>query len=81
MKKQDLKQERQILYESWDKYRGKHVLIIGEKIFSASTGEEALKLFKKIEKENPNRVPLIAYIPKEDTLIWVSLCEMIFPHF
>ncbi len=69
VKQNSLKQEKEILYANWNRYRGRHVLVLGKKIFSARTGKEAFRLFKKLEKDHPQMSPLIAYIPKEDTLI------------
>lgn len=51
------------------KYKGKHVVVIGGKIFTAKTGNEANKLLDKLEKQYPHETPAITYIPKEDTLI------------
>ena len=51
------------------KYKGKHIVVIGKKIFTARTGNEANKLLDKLEKQYPGETPAITYIPKEDTLI------------
>ncbi len=54
------------------RYRGKQVMIVGGKIFSAGTGRQAVKLFHRITKAYPQQSPLITYIPKADSLIlWV----------
>lgn len=54
------------------KYKGKHVVVVDNKIFSAVTGQEASRIFKQVVKNYPKKKPTITYIPKEDTLILVS---------
>lgn len=57
-------------------YKGKHVIVIGGKVFTAKTGIQANKLLDKLEKKYPEEIPAITYIPKADTLIfnnWVSI--------
>lgn len=72
MKRQQLGKESKVLLANWEKLRGKHVLVVGEKIFSAKTGEKALSILKKLEKENPKISPLLTYVPKKETLIlWI----------
>lgn len=51
------------------KYRGKHVIVIGGKVFTAKSGPEANKILDKLEKLYPKETPAITYIPKTDTLI------------
>ena len=54
------------------RYRGKQVMIIGGKIFSAGTEKQAVKLFERLTRAYPRRSPLITYVPKADSLIlWV----------
>lgn len=50
-------------------YKGKHVIVIAGKIFTAKTGAQANKLLDKLEKRYPKEIPAITYIPKTDTLI------------
>jgi len=50
-------------------YRGKHIVMIAGKIFTAKTGKEASKIFDRVTKRYPGKTPSITYIPKEDTLI------------
>lgn len=53
-------------------YRGKHVMVVAGKVFTAKTGSEANKILDKLEKKYPKETPAITYIPKTDTLIlWV----------
>lgn len=51
------------------KYRGKHIILIKDEIFTAKTGESANKLLDKLEKKYPKETPAITYVPKADTLI------------
>ena len=50
-------------------YRGKHIIVIAGKIFTAKTGEQANKILDNLEKKYPKEIPAITYIPKADTLI------------
>lgn len=54
------------------KYRGKHVVIFGDKIYSAKNGKLASKLLEKLVKKFPDETPIISYIPKSDALILLS---------
>ena len=51
------------------RYRGKHIVIALGKLYTAKTGEEVEKIFKKIRKEHPRAIPEYTYIPKESILI------------
>lgn len=51
------------------KYRGKHVILAAGRVFTAKTGEGAAKILDRLEKEHPNIVPEIAYLPFSATLI------------
>ncbi|MBU1127418.1 MAG: DUF5678 domain-containing protein [Patescibacteria group bacterium] len=51
------------------KYSGKHVIIIGGEIYAKKTGSAKSKLLEKLIKKYPKEKPIIAYVPKEDTLI------------
>ncbi|MBL7078123.1 hypothetical protein ISS42_00500 [Candidatus Shapirobacteria bacterium] len=51
------------------RYRGKHVVVAGGKIFTAKTGEGALKILTRVRKKYPEEIPAVTYIPKADTLI------------
>jgi len=35
------------------RYRGKHVVVAAGKVFTAKTGEGALKILEKVEKKHP----------------------------
>ena len=51
------------------RYKGKHIIVIGGKVFTAQTGKKASKILDKLEKKYPKEIPEITYIPKADTLI------------
>jgi hypothetical protein len=51
------------------RYRGKHVIVIANKIFTAKTGTQVNKVLDKLEKKYPKATPAITYIPKSDSLI------------
>ena len=50
-------------------YRGKHIVMIAGKVFSAKTGKEASKIFDRVTRRYPGKTPTITYVPKEDALI------------
>jgi len=54
---------------SLPKYRGKHLVIVQDKIFTATTGQEAARIFREVIKKYPEDKPTITYVPKEDSLI------------
>ena len=51
------------------KYKGRHLILIAGKVFSAKTGKEAAKIFDVVTKKYPGKIPTITYIPKNETLI------------
>lgn len=51
------------------KYNGKHLIVVGGKVFTATTGTQAAKLFERLTKKYPHQKPTLAYVPGEDTLI------------
>lgn len=50
-------------------YKGKHVIFVAGKVFTAKTGDEANIILDMIDKKYPKEIPEITYIPKVDTLI------------
>ena len=69
-KKNTSKVETRLLSDP--RYRGKHIVMIGGKIFAVTTGQQAAKVFDRVTKKYPKEIPTLAYIPKEDTLILIS---------
>jgi hypothetical protein len=51
------------------KYAGKHIIMIAGKVFTARTGKEASLLFNKLTEKYKGHLPVLTYVPKEDTLI------------
>jgi len=50
-------------------YKGKHVIVVAGKVFTAKTGEGASKILEEIRRKYPKEIPAITYIPDADTLI------------
>lgn len=50
-------------------YKGKHVIFVAGKVFTAKTGDEANRILDMTDKKYPKEIPAITYIPREDTLI------------
>lgn len=50
-------------------YRGKHVVLIANKIFTANTGQGVSQILDDVRKKFPNQIPKVAYLPKARTLI------------
>ena len=50
-------------------YFGKHIVVLDEQVYVATTGEEAVRILEKLRKEYPYKKPILAYIPKDETLI------------
>ena len=70
MKQQKLSEQKFITsVMSNSKYQGKHVVIIAGKVFTANTGDRAVKIFDEQTKKYPGQIPITTYIPKADTLI------------
>lgn len=51
------------------RYRGKHIIMIKGKIYTAENAKEASLLFDRLTKKFPGHIPTLTYIPKEDALI------------
>jgi hypothetical protein len=60
------------------KYSGKHVIIIGGKIHATNTGVASSELLEKLLNKYPKEVPEIAYIPREEVLIFPQGCSPTF---
>ena len=55
------------------KYQGKHIIIIGGKIYATKTGKQSAMQLEKLLEKYPKETPSITYIPKADTLILICL--------
>jgi hypothetical protein len=51
------------------RYRGKHVILVAGKVYTAKTGEGAARILKNLEETHPNITPEVAYLPKARSLI------------
>ncbi len=51
------------------RFAGKHVAIIGDRI--VASGKSPLEVYNRAKKSHPNSRPLLAYVPKRDTLVLV----------
>jgi len=51
------------------RYRGKHIVMDGKKVYATSSSKKARRIFDQLAKA-PHKNPLsVTYIPQEDTLI------------
>jgi len=64
---------KKIKFLTEPKYRGKHIVMIAGKIYTARNAKQATKIFDRLTKKYPHQSPTITYIPKEDTLILIWL--------
>jgi hypothetical protein len=69
-KKSGYEQETKIYYKLGEKYRGHIVMIINDRIFATKNPSTVKRYVERIEKKY-HKTPLIAVIPKADTLILV----------
>lgn len=51
------------------RYRGKHIILVAGKVYTAKTGEGAAEILKTIREKYPDVTPEIAYLPKAHSLI------------
>jgi len=56
--------------EELKKYRGKHVAIIEDKV--VTSGDNAIEVYKKAKEKYPDKNPVLAFVPREGTLILVN---------
>ena len=49
-------------------YEGKYVAIVGDKV--VASGTNAKEVLEEAKKKYPNKLPALAKIPKEETLIY-----------
>lgn len=73
MAKKRLKTEGQLISAVYKnpKYSGKHVVIIGGKVYKANTGPGASQLLEKLIKKHPKETPLVSYVPDKEALILI----------
>lgn len=51
------------------RYRGKHVILVDNKIYAAKTGAGASTILTEVRKKYPRQTPEVTFIPDADTLI------------
>ncbi|MBI5652559.1 MAG: hypothetical protein HZC40_19235 [Chloroflexi bacterium] len=65
--------QRSLAYKTFlareSEFRGKYVVIVGTRVFTAKTGAQASRLLTKVRKNFPGKTPLATFWPKEGTLI------------
>ena len=55
------------------RYRGKHVIVVGQKVFVARSVAEAPRLFDRVVRTHPRATPTLLYVPRADALIlWLA---------
>lgn len=55
------------------RYRGKHLVVVGGKVFMARSAAEAPRLFDRVTRTHRRATPTLVYIPKADALIlWLG---------
>jgi hypothetical protein len=53
-------------------YRGKHIVLIAGRVFTAKTGDGVAEILRRLEKTHPKETPEVAYLPKARSMIlWV----------
>lgn len=51
------------------RYRGKHLIVVEDKVFVARSAAEAPRLFDRVTRRHRQSTPTLLYIPKADALI------------
>ena len=51
------------------RYRGKHVILIAGKVYTAKTGEGAAAILKEVRRKHPNITPEVAFLPKGHLIV------------
>lgn len=49
------------------RYRGKHIAIVDDKV--VASGNNPQEVWEKAKKKCPDKQPVLAFVPKEDTLV------------
>ena len=49
------------------KYSGKHIAIVDDKV--VASGSNPKDVWERAKKKFPDRKPVLAFVPKEDTLV------------
>lgn len=51
------------------KYRGKHIAIVDDKV--VASGDDPKKVWETAKKKCPDKQPVLAFVPKEETLVLI----------
>jgi hypothetical protein len=49
------------------KYRGKHIALVDDKV--VASGRDPREAWERAKKRYPDKRPVLAFVPKEDTLV------------
>jgi hypothetical protein len=55
------------------RYKGRHIVVVKGKVFTAGTGKQVNKLLDRLELQYPHDRIALTYIPRGDTLILLWL--------
>lgn len=50
-----------------EQFRGKHIAMIGRKV--VASGDSAKEVFEKAKQEYPDKMPVLAFIPRKEALV------------
>jgi len=50
-----------------EKFRGKHIALIGKRV--VASGDNAIKVLEMARKKFPTKNPILAFVPREETLV------------
>lgn len=53
-----------------EQFRGKHIALIGEKV--VASGDNAIKVLEEAKQKFPKKTPVLAFVPKQETLILIT---------
>lgn len=68
----DFSREHEALAAREDEFRGKHVIVVGDKIYPFEDGEEGLRILERVKREHPDKIPLVTYVMKEEIyILWL----------
>ena len=51
------------------RFAGRHIAIIGNKV--AASGKSPMEVWKRAKKLHPQANPVLAFVPKDDTLVLI----------
>ena len=60
--------------EAWGnpRYQGKIVVAAGGELYSTTSEERAVQMFRKLQRKYPNDPPVTTVIPKGTILVWAQ---------